>query len=144
MRSRFEGALQLLADEGLGADRSAGYGRFEVEGSDPFDIALGSGMRLSLSLLHPTRAEIGDGLLDSPATYDLVTRGGWVTAPGARTLRKRAVRMIGEGSVVRDLRKKRYGGSPEVLEPQPELGLLHRVHRPGVAVTLPIRPLASE
>ncbi len=138
IRPTFEAALALLGDEGLGADRSSGYGRLSVEAAEPFNVSLGKGMRLNLSLLHPSVEEIGQGLLDSPAAYDLVTRGGWVTAPGARTLRKQTVRMLSEGSVVRDLGRERYGDSPKVLDPLPALGLRHCVHRPGIAVTLPI------
>jgi CRISPR-associated protein Csm4 len=137
-RPDFEGTLRLLGDEGVGADRSSGYGRFEVEAAEPFTVSLGAGMRLSLSLLHPAEAEVTGGLLDEPARYDLVIRGGWVTGPGARTLRKRNVRMLSEGSVIRDLGRERYGDSPEVLEPRPELGLHHPVYRPGVAVAVPI------
>jgi CRISPR-associated protein Csm4 len=137
-RSAFEAALRLLADEGLGADRTAGYGRLGLEAAEPFNVAPGTGMRLNLSLLHPTKAEVEKGLLDEPAVYDLVIRGGWVTAPGGRTLRRRAVRMLSEGAVVRDLGTDAYGDSPRVLEPMPELGLSHSVYRPGVAVTVPI------
>lgn len=134
----FEASLQLLGDEGIGADRSAGYGRFEIESADTFVTSLGQGMRLTLSLLHPTDAEVTSGLLDEPARYELVTRGGWVTVPGARTLRKRNIRMLSEGSLIGDLGNVRYGDSPPVLEPIPNLGLHHSVHRPGIAVTLPI------
>ena len=138
VRPAVEAALRLLGDEGLGADRSAGYGRFVVEAAEGFDVRLGRGMRLNLSLLHPSEAEIREGLLDRPATYDLVTRGGWVTTPGARSLRKQAVRMVAEGAVLCDLGRDTYGDSPEVLHPEPDLGLFHPVHRLGVAVTLPI------
>jgi CRISPR-associated protein Csm4 len=138
MQATFEAALQLLGDEGLGADRSAGYGRFAVESQERVDPALGTGMLLSLSLFHPTADEVREGVLEAPAAYDLVIRGGWVTAPGARTLRKQNVRMLSEGSVIRDLGRQIYGDSPKVLDPMPELGLRHAVYRPGVAVTLPI------
>jgi hypothetical protein len=109
-----------------------------VESADAFNVQFGKGMRLSLSLLHPSRTEIEGGLLDPPARYDTVVRGGWVTSPGASTLRKKAVRMLAEGAVVRDLGVERLGDSPLVLEPWPEFGLGHPVFRPGVAVTVPV------
>lgn len=139
IRRQFEAALRLLGDEGIGADRSAGYGRFEVEGCDSFAPLPGGGMRMTLSLMHPTKEDIGEGLLDHPASYKMVTRGGWVTTPGARTLRKQNVRMISEGSVVNDLGRKSCGDSPKVLDPIPDLGLHHAVYRPGVSVTVPIK-----
>lgn len=138
VRPTFEAALRLLGDEGVGADRSAGYGRFEVEETVPFEIELGEGFALSLSLLSPTREEIESGLLEAPASYALAIRGGWVTSRGAMALRRRAVRMLTEGSVVRAASGRLLGRWPAVLEPHPELGLAHPVYRPGAAVTVPI------
>lgn len=134
----FEAALRFLGDEGIGADRSCGYGCFEVAAAGPFRAELGKGMRLSLSLMHPTLNEVDGGLLGEPARYEFEIRGGWVTSPGARTLRRRGVRMLREGSVLRDLGARPYGDSPCVLDALPELGLGHPVYRPGKAVTLPI------
>ncbi|GEM_PF-2130437 len=138
----FEAALRLLADEGLGADRSVGYGRLKLVEEEIGDYAepkLGHGMRLCLSLLHPTEQEVRDGLLDIPAVYSIVTRGGWISAPGASHLRRKTVSMLAEGSLVKDLGQRRYGDSPKVLEPLPELGLRHPVFRPGYAVTISAR-----
>ena len=70
-RREVEAALALLGDEGIGGDGSSGYGGFEIEqviedfGEEFAD--LGSGARLSLSLLYPGRDEIEAGLLDAPA-----------------------------------------------------------------------------
>jgi len=137
-REPFEAALRLLADEGLGGDRSCGYGRFELEATRGYEPPrLGAGARLTLSLLHPTEPEVRLGLLKPPAAYTVVNRAGWVTAPGAAHLRRKTLNMLVEGSLVRDLGRKRYGDSPVVLEPRPELGLHHPIYRPGCAVTLP-------
>lgn len=138
VRRPFEAALRFLGDEGIGGDRSCGYGHFDLDAAEPVTVDLGHGMRLGLSLLHPTAADIDGGLLDEPARYEFEIRGGWVTVPGARTLRRRSVRMLREGSVVRDLGERSYGDSPCVLEALPSLGLKHPVYRPGRAVTLPI------
>lgn len=138
-RCSVEAALALLGDEGIGGDRSSGYGGFEIERiDDNFEenfADLGSGGRLSLSLLYPTRDEIEAGLLDAPAEYAITSRGGWVTAPGASTMRRRPVNMVVEGSIVRDLGRRSYGASPLVLEGS----LAHPVFRPGRAVTIPIK-----
>ena len=141
-RREVEAALALLGDEGIGGDRSSGYGGFEIEqviedfGEEFAD--LGSGARLSLSLLYPARDEIEAGLLDAPAEYTITSRGGWVTAPGAGTTRRKPVNMIVEGAIVRDLGRRSYGASPIVLEEGNGSG--HPVFRPGRAVTIPIKP----
>ena len=142
-RREVEAALALLGDEGIGGDRSSGYGGFEIEqviedfGEEFAD--LGSGARLSLSLLYPARDEIEAGLLDAPAEYTITSRGGWVTAPGAGTTRRKPVNMIVEGSIVRDLGRRSYGASPIVLE---EVATAPAIlySGPGRAVTIPIKP----
>lgn len=138
IRPAFEAALALLGEEGLGADRSSGYGRFAVEAAEAFAPSLGTGMRLCLSLCRPTRDEIARGLLAEPARWDTVVRGGWVTSPGAASLRKRDLRMLTEGAMVQDLGADVVGDAPPVLEARPELGLGHDVYRSGVAIAVPI------
>jgi CRISPR-associated protein Csm4 len=138
VRNTFEAVLRLLGDEGLGGDRKVGNGRFAVIESRPFDVALGEGARLCLSLLHPTKEEIDAGLLDEPAAYTLVERGGWIDG---MPLRRASIRMIAEGSLLRDLGRPTLGDSPKVLDPLPERGLPHPIFRPGRAVTIPATPL---
>lgn len=139
-RRDVEAALALLGDEGIGGDRSAGYGGFAIEDvEDNFAPNFGNGARLSLSLLYPTRDEIEHGLLDPPAEYLITSRGGWATSPRAAGLRRKVVNMLSEGSLVRDLGRRGYGGSAMVLEagePWPD----HPVYRLGLAVTIPIKP----
>jgi CRISPR-associated protein Csm4 len=139
-RSNVEAALALLGDEGIGADRTAGYGSFTIDDADSgFTADLGTGARLCLSLLHPTRDEVGRGLLDAPAEYLITTRGGWATSMNGASFRRKVVNMLAEGSVVNELGSRRYGDSVMVLEPgQP--GPSHPVYRLGSAVTLSIRP----
>jgi CRISPR-associated protein Csm4 len=140
-RSDIEAALALLGDEGIGGGRSVGYGGFGIERvEEGFDAELGSGARLALSLLHPSRDEIENGLLDSPAEYLVVSRGGWATPAGAAGMRRKPVNMIAEGSIIRDLGRAHYGASPMVLEAGGGAGPAHPVFRPGRAVTIPIKP----
>ncbi|MBV8360097.1 MAG: type III-A CRISPR-associated RAMP protein Csm4, partial [Deltaproteobacteria bacterium] len=109
-RSNVEAALALLGDEGIGADRTAGYGSFVVDNVEEGFVAdLGTGARLSLSLLHPTRDEIERGLLDPPAEYLITSRGGWATSTSASSFRRKIVNMLAEGSLVNDLGSQRYG-----------------------------------
>jgi CRISPR-associated protein Csm4 len=138
-RGIVEAALVLLGDEGIGADRTAGYGGFIVEHAEEgFAADLGTGARLSLSLLHPTRDEIERGLLDPPAEYLITGRGGWATSVSASSFRRKVVNMLAEGSLLKDLGSRRYGDSVIVLEPG-DLGPSHPIYRVGAAVTLPIK-----
>jgi len=90
-RSGFERALRLLGDEGIGGGRSIGHGRFTLQRIvENFDLGLGTGARLLLSLTHPAASEIAQGLLDLPATYELVPRGGWAELRGAGAARRKA------------------------------------------------------
>jgi CRISPR-associated protein Csm4 len=136
-RSTFETALRLLSEEGIGGGRSIGCGRFTVEAvSEAFAPNLGRGARMTLSLMHPARSEVEAGLLDPPASYTLVTRGGWAELAGAGVVRRRALNMLAEGSVVRDLNRKQYGDSVRVLPAGPAMP--HPVYRSGCALTIPI------
>jgi CRISPR-associated protein Csm4 len=138
IQRKVEALLRLLGEEGLGGDRTAGLGRFEVVAEEEISFPnLGTGGRLLLSLYHPTAGEVEAGVLDV-ARYELITRGGWVTAPGAMSLRRQAVRMLREGSVIPDLGKDLYGDAVRVLESLPERGLHHRIFRGGPAIALPI------
>jgi CRISPR-associated protein Csm4 len=76
-RPVFETALRILGDDGIGGGRSIGHGRFAVHKIiDSFEFEPGTGGRLLLSLMHPTKDEIAGGLLDPPAVYTLTARGG--------------------------------------------------------------------
>jgi CRISPR-associated protein Csm4 len=138
IQRKVEAALRLLGEEGLGGDRTAGLGRFEVmTREDVLFPDFGKGGRLLLSLYHPTTAEVEAGVLDE-ARYELITRGGWVTAPGAMSLRRRVVRMLREGSVIPDLSKDLYGDAACVLDKLPNQGLQHAIFRGAPALTIPI------
>jgi len=141
LRPRFEAALQLLGYSGIGGDRTVGVGsfRFDPRESRAFELPdLGHGLRLLLSMVAPAREAVEEGLLDAPARYHIVERGGWVTYPGAPTLRRRRLRMLAEGAVLRQTRAS-ASRAVCVLEPLPALGLPHRVFRGGPEVAVEIR-----
>src|SRR5579885_1652258 len=107
-RPRFEAALRLLAEEGIGGGRSIGHGRFAiVEINEAPVMGFGSDARMLLSLMLPSRSEVDHGLLDPPAVYALVARGGWAESDGAGRARRKVVNMLAEGSVINDLRSAR-------------------------------------
>lgn len=135
-RPTFETALRILGMEGIGGGRSIGRGRFELHRViDGFEPQLGSGRRLLLSLMHPTKAEILQGLLASPAAYSLVGRGGWAELNGIGVNRRQTVNLLAEGSLVCDLGASRYGNSVCTLRSN---RLPYAVYRCGCALTLPL------
>ncbi|GCD77995.1 hypothetical protein JCM31826_14770 [Thermaurantimonas aggregans] len=98
-------ALRLLADEGIGSDRSVGGGWFEFDPSkDIVDLeiqlpksAIGY---VALGKYCPTREELTLADLEQSA-YQITRRGGYISSPGTEELRnklKRTIYMMEEGS----------------------------------------------
>lgn len=144
-RGRLEAAFRLLADSGLGGERSRGWGRSEMpqftEGSWPDllippppapaeEEAAAETSYWLLSLYAPSQADTVDW---KRGDYALVTRGGWAEANGRSGQAKRLTRMVAEGSVVL------AGGPPSgsVRDVAPE-GYPHPVYRAGYALAAPI------
>lgn len=130
-RNVFEASLHLLADEGIGADRSMGKGWFEYRPIDiPFEDPPGNAeARLLLSLYQPTAEEFPD--LDlSNSHYTLLSRRGWVTSPTGATLRRASARAFAEGSVL-SLRNAvaLRGATPCLLPMGSGNTLAHNVYR---------------
>lgn len=97
-QSKFESALTLLGDSGIGSDRSTGNGLFTWESNDQFDthlIAPNQGPHVCLSLLNPCiNTERGiDWIKESH--YQLLTNAGWIGTSGKR---RKSIRMFVEGS----------------------------------------------
>lgn len=128
--------LDLLGDQGLGGERSAGYGGFSVE---PFDVpglpALSQGDRaMTLSRYNPTEGEIAAGVLGRHASYELVDVGGWLASPSGSAQRRKRVRMIEAGSIL----EATHPIVGRVVDVRPEYDLSgapdHPVYRSGLAL----------
>lgn len=94
--------LDILGDQGIGGERSSGYGGFALE---PFEVpALPSPDNrtrvMTLSRYNPTEREIAAGVLGQHASYELVDIGGWLASPGNPAQRRKRVRMIEAGSIL--------------------------------------------
>ena len=92
--------LTLLADVGIGGERSAGYGGFMIDDEmTPPHIPLWSGHQaaVTLSRYNPTLEEIRAGVLMG-ASYELVDVGGWMYTPGVAAQRRQRVRMVEVGA----------------------------------------------
>jgi CRISPR type III-A-associated RAMP protein Csm4 len=132
------GAFRLLADSGLGGERSRGWGRAEApaftEGSLPALIveapeASEQGWWL-LSVFSPGEHDSIDW---SRGSYSLMTRSGRVESLAGWGAQKRASRVVAEGAVL-------VSPSAPVgaaIDAGPE-GFAHPVYRYGYALCLPV------
>lgn len=102
LRRRFMACLRVLGDTGLGGERGAGRGLFEV--NEPQARTLletdPAGRFVTLSPLCPRAEDELAQLTGDGAAYDLIPRRGWVTSPEAANLRRKMVWMFAEGSVL--------------------------------------------
>lgn len=132
IENKFYVTIRLMAEEGIGGDRTVGKGFFKPPEFTEIDIDLpkNSQAYISLSLFSPTEDELKK--IDfSKSFYQLVTRSGYVYSPMCRSLRKKSVRMFKEGSVFNSLI------IGKVVEVTPENFNSHRVYRYGIAFSLP-------
>lgn len=138
-KNRFEAALQLLGDSGLGADRSVGRGTFTFSVRENNELKAhtlpGSIIpsHLLLSLYHPTRSEVNQGILQGDASYTLIQRSGHAASPAMSRYRRADLWMLEEGSVVET---KPEGNVICVLERSDKM--LHNVYRCGRAFSIPV------
>lgn len=138
----------VLGDSGMGGERSAGYGQFDLEG--PADFAgfgiQGLGERwLTLAPYHPRPDEVGEGgVLGEGCSYTLLIRRGWVASPEGMSYRRPLVRVLGEGSVLHHPAtgaRVSYGDladvTPAVMDPE-KGGRGHKVWRYGIGFPVPV------
>ncbi|HQJ72876.1 MAG TPA: type III-A CRISPR-associated RAMP protein Csm4 [Spirochaetota bacterium] len=99
---KFNAAMALLSENGLGADRRIGRGHFDYEINDvPAQLKLHNGQKegLLLSLYFPSEDDIRNGLLNR-SRYTLVRRGGYAADFRNAGRSRQALVMLGEGSVL--------------------------------------------
>jgi CRISPR-associated protein Csm4 len=89
-------ALNLLAEEGIGANRNTGKGSFEKITVKVVNPQFKSSLFINLSLLYPQESSFDPSVLVS---YDFIKRGGYIYAGGGTSQRKTVLRMFTEGSV---------------------------------------------
>lgn len=131
-RERFTELLLAQGDAGIGGERSSGYGLFrplepqavELPGPD------GAERWVTLSSCWPLPDQVG--VLGPGAAYRLANRRGWMDSPDGRNLRRRGVRLLEPGSVLRALPGRAvYGGLADVT---PRTFETHTVWRYGLAM----------
>jgi CRISPR type III-A-associated RAMP protein Csm4 len=132
-------AFRLLADSGMGGERSRGWGRSEMP-----EITAGElpGLLLKrpdtegatgywlLSVFHPAESDAIDW---QQGDYALTTRGGRVESQAGWGDGKKLTRMVAEGSVIVSASAPR--GTAADVAPD---GFPHPVYRAGFALAIPV------
>lgn len=140
-----EEAFERLGYAGLGGNRTSGFGAFKFERCEA-TASQGqtrltsfacvsprvSNMFMTLSLYLPTKQEVDAGVLDEPAAYDCVLRGGWIHGVAGTAHPRHALRFCVEGSVFKSVAPQ-HGETRDV---RPD-GFPHSVWRSGLTLALP-------
>ena len=138
----FDILLQMLADSGMGGERSSGYGAFEIAKNDSTltlpDPTPGKPAYL-LSRYHPREDELPGVLQGAGAAYRLESIAGWLYSPDDVGQRRKRLYLLEEGShilwpgaaagSVEDVRPE-YGAP----HPQQKINFPHPVWRYGLAL----------
>ena len=137
---RIRAAIRLLADSGLGGERSRGWGRSEMpefRAGELSELLLRGGGEPQgetaywmLSLFHAAES---DGVDWERGNYTLATRGGRIESAAGWGEQKKDTRMVAEGSVLVAASEPR--GSATDVAPE---GFPHPVYRAGFALSLPV------
>jgi CRISPR-associated protein Csm4 len=100
-RDAFLGMLWALGDSGLGAERSVGYGAFAARPGPPanWPDAGPEDLMLLLSRYYPREDET-DSVAGLGTAYELLRVAGRVRTLGTPDQRRRAARLVAEGSLV--------------------------------------------
>ncbi|RLC90504.1 MAG: type III-A CRISPR-associated RAMP protein Csm4 [Chloroflexi bacterium] len=131
-RAAFDRVLILLGEDGLGGERSTGYGAFKFvsEGALSLPDPEPGAPLLLLSRYHPRKAELPDALTGPQAAYTLIPKGGWVQTWDGAARRRKRLWLLAEGSVAQAVDAGPWG---DVVNVQPD-GFPHPVWRYGFAL----------
>lgn len=94
--------LAQLSDEGVGGERTSGYGACTVRRGGDVQLAdaqAGAPLWL-LSRYHPRATELPQALAHNDAAYALAEVGGWLLSPDGAAQRRRSIQLVKEGSIV--------------------------------------------
>jgi CRISPR-associated protein Csm4 len=123
-------SLAALQDEGLGGDRSSGFGQVQIEPWKPLKLPVATGKPwVTLSRYIPQKAEIAS-FYYGPAGFAFDRITGWMRSPGNPAQRRKSVQMLREGSTFGALDQIPLG---RIVEVQPEYWQGHPIYRSGLA-----------
>jgi CRISPR-associated protein Csm4 len=136
-RQAFKLTLSLLQDDGLGGERSTGYGAFTWEESGSVSLPDPAPGRPAwiLSRYHPRPEELPAALAAEHSAYQLVSVGGWLRSPDGPAMRRKRLMMVAEGGQVA-LPQLPAGDVSDVrpIYDNPAGDLPHPVYRYGLAL----------
>jgi CRISPR-associated protein Csm4 len=99
----FEHALAFLADDGIGGERSVGYGAFNSQKGEALtleaELQIGKPAFL-LSRYHPMGDELPTALNSAGTAYRLTSVGGWLRSLDGPAQRRKRIYLVAEGSLV--------------------------------------------
>jgi CRISPR-associated protein Csm4 len=143
---RFDASLRLLADEGIGSDRTVGKGFFKIEDENaPFQfpaVDKPTSHVMSLSFFIPSQEDAAAIRFDD-SYYLLQHKRGWYNTHGVLTLKKGGIFGFAEGSVFKCGRM--LTGKEVTLVTKDEMGRIYPgidafdILRSGFLFGLPIR-----
>ena len=99
-KQKVETLLRVLGDNGIGGERNAGYGQFELQEAElVMPTVENSTQFVTLSPICPKCPNQLEHLLKNNIAYNLYPITGWIGSPGTHKRRKK-VNMFSEGSVL--------------------------------------------
>lgn len=137
-------ALDFLKDEGIGTDRNVGNGKFIWELEQNAEIIHFNGIEtthsINLSIYIPQDHQTITSALDEKAQFNILTRGGWITSYPYLSFRKKYIRAIKEGSVLK-LPAGINGRIADITTDKDKLPdkTIHPVYRVGQSLWVPIK-----
>ncbi len=130
---KLQGVFRLVADEGIGGDRSVGCGLFEAPEFDTLSIRVPNSLfQMLVSTYYPRDDEL-EGLENG--YYELIERAGYVYSPYGQSLRRAKVRLFRAGSVFPCVHPR----EGKLVEVTPSAFKLHKVFRYGIFMGLPVK-----
>ena len=126
--------IRLMADEGIGGDRTCGKGHMYqpvFSQLDVPDIPNADGVYM-VSLYFPEESALQS---INNSYYTLIERKGYIYSPAGKSMRRKSVRLFSEGSV--------FPGATNhkgmLVNVKPDAFISHDVFRYGIAFGLPCR-----
>ncbi len=138
-KAGFEHGLKTLEQQGLGGERTSGYGAFEVTRTEEITLAYPqAGQRgLLLSRYHPRGPEeVAASLQPADSAYALVAVSGWLHSVGQAAQRRKRIWLIGEGSLILWTDRPVLGDLPDVRPEYNSQTFPHPVYRYGLALAI--------
>lgn len=139
----FTQLLAVLGDDGLGGERTAGYGAFTWKESSPLTLpdAHPGGLALLLSRYHPRAEELPGALGSGGTAYTLTAVAGWLRSWDGAAQRRKRLWLVDEGSLVRVVGDGPWGN---VMNVRPDYDaqvgeLPHPVWRYGLALAVGLK-----